>query len=348
MWGRAISRFRGISRLVFVSVFSMAINKLNTNLFGESKLHILASRGSKLGDALLRSFSGFFDLRNSDTLLSSQIFTRYSHQADWLVDTGLDWLRVGNLNSWLNNSYYRDIVASLLSNLLAVVMSVSTIATVSIALRSWLADGHHLYLAFLCESNFNSLGICSLNPLLVRVGADLIVNLLNTLGTNSTGYWVALLFIHNFLNSKFYWVAHCLKSRGANLSRFNNIVHGAVVLGVLIVRNGVCWCRGITVGRGWDMGAIGRGRVAIGRGWGRMAISWGWVGISRFNRGVSRRMPIGKLGCKGQRNHGENCKDLKRNSKCFFSSKQVTAHLHDAASVVYDRVMLGLVSIFIK
>jgi len=222
--GRRISRFGGVSRLVFVSVFSMAIDKLNTNLFGESKLHILASWGSKLGDALLRSFSGFFNLRNSNTLLSSQIFTRYSHQTDWLVDTGLDWLRVGNLNSWLNNSHHRDIVASLLGNLLAVIVSIS-IASVSISLRSWLADGHHLNFAFLCECNFNGLGICSLNPLLVRVCADLIVDLLNALGTDSTGDWVALFFVNNDLDGKLNWVADSLKSWGADFGGLNNILN---------------------------------------------------------------------------------------------------------------------------
>ena len=61
------------------------------------------------------------------------------------------------------------------------------------------------------------------------------------------------------------------------------------------------------------MVAIGRSWVAIGRGWGRMGITWSRVGICRFNRRISRRMSIGKLGCKGQRDHGENCKDLKRN-----------------------------------
>jgi len=222
--GRGVGRFWGIGRLVLVSLFGMAIDKLNTNLLGKSKLNFLASRSSKLGDALLRSFGGFFNFRNSDALLSSQVFTRYSHQRDWLVDTGLDWLRVGNLNSWLNRGNNRDIVASLLSNFLAIVVSVAISVSMSVALRCRLADSHHLDLALLGEGNLDGLCVCSLHPLLVRVGADLVINLLNALGTDSTGDWVALLFVYNFLNSELNRVAHCLKSWGADLSSFNDVM----------------------------------------------------------------------------------------------------------------------------
>ena len=89
-----------------------------------------------------------------------------------------DWHRVGNLNSWFNKGDNRNIVASLLGNLLAVVVSITVV--------SW--------------------------GWLVRVGADLIVNFLNALGTDSTGDWVALFYINNDLDSKLNEVADSLKS----------------------------------------------------------------------------------------------------------------------------------------
>jgi len=204
-----------------MSVLSISIVDLLANLLGESKLNSLASRSSKLGDALLGSLSGVFNLWDSDALLLSEVLAADSWERDWLVDTGLDWLRVGNLNSWLNRGDNRDIVASLLGNLLAVVVSV---AVVSVS-WGWLADGNHLGVALLLECNLNSLGSGFFGLLLVRVGADLVINLLDALGTDSTGDWVALLYINNDLDSELDWVADSLKSRGANFSGFNNILN---------------------------------------------------------------------------------------------------------------------------
>jgi hypothetical protein len=147
------------------------------------------------------------------------VYTADSWEGDGLVDTGLDWLRVGNLNSWLSRGDNGDIVASLLGNLLAVVVS---IAVVSVS-WGWLADSNHLCVALLHKGNLNSLGSCGFNLLLVRVGADLIVDFLNTLGTDRTGDWVALLFVNNDLDSKLNWVADSLEGWGANFSCFNNI-----------------------------------------------------------------------------------------------------------------------------
>jgi len=204
-----------------VSVFGVSIVDLLADLLGESELNILASRGSKLGDALLGSLSGILNLWDSDALLLSKVLTADSWERDWLVDTGLDWLRVGNLNSWLNRGDNRDIVASLLGNLLAVVVSV---AVVSVS-WGWLADGNHLGVTLLVEGNLNSLGSGGFSLLLVRVGADLIVNLLDALGTDGTGDWVALLYIDNDLDGKLNWVADSLKSWGANFGSFNNILN---------------------------------------------------------------------------------------------------------------------------
>ena len=207
--------------LNLVNILSISIVDLLADLLGESELNSLASRGSKLGDALLGSLSGILNLWDSDALLLSKVLTADSWKRDWLVDTGLDWLRVGNLNSWLNRGDNRDIVASLLGNLLAVVVSV---AVVSVS-WGWLADGNHLGVTLLVEGNLNSLGSCGFSLLLVRVGADLIVDLLDALGTDGKGDWVALLYINNDLDGKLNWVADSLKSRGANFSSFNNILN---------------------------------------------------------------------------------------------------------------------------
>jgi len=225
-WITKLSSIRSRGRSIgdwlnIVGILSISVVDLLADLLGESELNILASRSSKLGDALLRSLSGIFNLWDSDALLLSEVLTADSWERDWLVDTGLDWLRVGNLNSWLNRGDNRDIVASLLGDLLAVVVS---IAVVSVS-WGWLADGHHLGVALLVEGDLNSLGSCGFSLLLVGVGADLIVDLLNALGTDSTGDWVTLLSVYNDLDSKLNWVADSFESRGANFSSFDNILN---------------------------------------------------------------------------------------------------------------------------
>ena len=214
------SRRRSIGDwLNIVGILGISIVDLLADLLGESEFNSLASRSSKLGDALLMNLKVLHDFWDSDALLCSEVLAADNDKVDWLVDTGLDWLRVGNLNSWLNSSDNRNIVASLLSNLLAVVVSV---AVVSVS-WGWLADGDHLGVALLDKGNLNSLGSCSFGLLLVRVCADLIVNLLNALGTDGTGDWVALFYVNNDLDGKLNWVADSLKSWGANFGRFNNI-----------------------------------------------------------------------------------------------------------------------------
>jgi len=204
-----------------MNILSISIVDLLANLLGESKINSLASRSSKLGDALLFNLNIILHLWDSDTLLLSEILAADHNQINWLVDTGLDWLRVGNLNSWLNRGDNRDIIASLLGNLLAVVVSV---AVVSVS-WGWLADGNHLGVTLLLKGNLNSLGSGLFGLLLVRVGADLVIDLFNTLGTNSTGDWVALLFVNNDLDGKLNGVADSLKSWGANFSSLNNILN---------------------------------------------------------------------------------------------------------------------------
>jgi len=204
-----------------MSILSISIVDLLAHLLGKGKLNILASRSSKLGDTLLRGLGGVFNLRNCYALLLSKILTADSWERDRFVDTGLDWLRVGNLNSWLNRGDNRNIVASFLGNFLTVVVS---IAVVSI---TWgrLADGHHLGITLLLERDLNSLGSCGFSLLLVGVGADLVVNDRHTLGTDSPGDRVALLSVNDNFSGDFDVLTDSLKSRGADLSRFNYILN---------------------------------------------------------------------------------------------------------------------------
>jgi len=214
LWGRSIGDW-----LSLMDILSISVVDLLADLLGESEVNSLASRSSKLGDALLFNLNIIHDLWDNDALFGSEVLAADDNQVDWLVDTGLDWLRVGNLNCGLGGGNNGDIVASLLGNLLAVVVSV---AVVSVS-WGWLADGDHLGVTLLDKGNLNSLGSGGFGLLLVRVGADLVVDLLNALGTDGTGNWVALLNINNDLDSELNWVADSLKGWGANFGSLNNI-----------------------------------------------------------------------------------------------------------------------------
>merc|ERR1712106_735674 len=164
---------RGIGDwLNLMDILSISVVNLLTDLLGESEVNSLASRSSKLGDALLFNLNIIHDLWDYDALFGGEVLAADDNQVDWFVDTGLDWLSVGNLNCGLHRGNNRDIVASLLGNLLAVVVSV---AVVSVS-WGWLADGDHLGVANLLVGNLNSLGSGSFSLLLVRIRTDLIVN----------------------------------------------------------------------------------------------------------------------------------------------------------------------------
>jgi hypothetical protein len=268
--------------LRLISILSISIVDLLADLLGEGQLNILAGRGSQGSDTLLKGLRDSLNLRNSDALLLRQVLTADSGEEDGLVDTGLDWLRVDNIDSRLNNSEDRDIVASLLGNLLAVVVAV---AVISIS-RGRLAHSNHLGVTLLLEGNLNSLGSSSLSLGLVRVGADLIVNLLNALRAHSPGDCVALFSINHILAGKLNRVAHSLEGRGANFSGLNNIQNCAVMLGLFIPMVGrLVVDRGrLVVDRGWLV--VDRGRF-VGRGmdnWGMVGYDWGGMDSVSYNR----------------------------------------------------------------
>ena len=197
------------------------VHNLLADLLGEGELDGGAGWGSQLGDALLNGGNGLLDLWDGDTLLSSEVLAGDDWKVNWLVDAGLDWFRVGDLDSWLNWGDNWGVVAGLLGNFLAVVV---TIAVVSIS-WGWLAHCHHLDIAFSVEGDLNSLGIGSLLLLLVGVGADLILLNLDALRADSSGDGVALLYVDDLLDGKFNWGTDSLESWSANLSRLNNILN---------------------------------------------------------------------------------------------------------------------------
>jgi len=204
-----------------MGILSISVVDFLANLLGESKFDSLASRSSKLSDALLRALSRVLNFWDGDAFLFGEVLTADSWERDRLVDTGLDGFRIDNLNSGLNRGDDRNIVASLLGNFLAVIVSV---AVISVS-WGWLADCDHLGVTLLLECNFNCLGIGGFSLLLVGVSTDFIVNLLNAFSADSAGDWVTLFSVNDDLDGKFDWVANSLKGWGADLSSFNNILN---------------------------------------------------------------------------------------------------------------------------
>jgi len=213
-----------------VGVLSISIVELLADLLGEGEVNVLTGRGSQLGDALLMLLNTLFHLRDGDTLLSSQVLTADSDQVNGLVNTGLDGLREGNHDSRLHRGHNGDIVASLLGNLLAVVVAIAVVAVA----RGGLADSDHLGVTLLLIRHLHSLGCGVNNLLLVRVDTDLIGDNFYGFTANCAGNGVALFNIYDPLYWDFNVLTDCFKSWGAHFSRFNNINNRAVVLGFLV------------------------------------------------------------------------------------------------------------------
>jgi len=207
--------------LDIMGLLSISVVDLLADLLGEGELNGGARWGSQLGDALLNGGDGLLDLWDGDALLSGEVLARDDWEVNWLVDAGLDWLRVGNSDGWLNWGDNWGVVAGLLGNFLAVVVSVAVVSV------SWgrLAHGHHLGVALSLEGDLNSLGIGVLLLLLVGVGTDLILFNLDALRADSSGDGVALLSVDDLLDGKFNWGTDSLESWGANFSGLNNILN---------------------------------------------------------------------------------------------------------------------------
>ena len=315
---------RGIGGLlVFVGVLGESIDNLNADLLGEGQLDGLTGRGGQLSDALLKGLGHILNLGDGDALLLGQVFARDSGQGDGLVDAGLDWLGVGDLNGGLDNGDNGNVVACLLGDLLAVIVAV---ASISVSVGGWLAHGDHLGDALLLEGNFNSLCGGGLRLGLIGVGADLIVNLLDGLSADGSCDGVALLTVDDSLADQLNRAADSLESGGAHFGGLNDILDCAVVLGVFVGG-------GMVVG---GCGVISRGGMVSGSS----VISWGGMvsgsssvvgGSGVMDRGAVAGgvenvggggvMDRGADIASHQRNKSEHCKSLKKTNRNFITIK---------------------------
>ena len=102
----------------------MTVVDLLADLLGEGQLNGLAVGLSKTSNALVNGLSDDLDLWDGDALLLSQVLTGDSGQRDGLVDAGLDGLGVGDGDGGVDDGDHGEVVASLLGDLLAVVLVV--------------------------------------------------------------------------------------------------------------------------------------------------------------------------------------------------------------------------------
>jgi len=215
------------------SLSSKPVHQLLALLLGQGELNRLASWLNKASYTFVNALAVILNSRDSDALLLTEVLAADPWQGDGLVDTRLDRFRVGDLNLRLHNSNNRDIDASLLSNLLTVVLTIS-MRPMSISILGRLTDSDHLGVTLLVKSNLDSLGCGGFCFWPVRVGADLIVNGLSAFRADSPGDSVALLSVHNPLDGEGDRAAGGLKGGSADLSQFHSIFYSAVVLGVFI------------------------------------------------------------------------------------------------------------------
>merc|ERR1719500_853423 len=244
----------------------MAVVDLLVDLLGEGELDSLAVGGAEGGDALVDGLSDGLNLGDGDALLLREVLAADPGKADGLVHAGLDGLGVDDLDLGLDNGDHGCVVASLLGDLLAVVVAVAAIA-VSVP---GLADGHHHGLALLDEADLDSLGGGDLGLGLVAVAAHLVVDLLGALSADSPGDDVALLHVLDGLPGELHGGAGSLNVGGAHIGLLHHVEHGAVVLGVLVSIGGLVvgglMVSGGGVGIGGGGVTIGGGGVTIGGG----------------------------------------------------------------------------------
>merc|ERR1719192_1043416 len=148
-------------------LMSVSVDKFDTDLFGEGELNLLAGRFSKSSNALGNSDGGVFDGGNGDGALFDEVFAANDGEVDGFVDTGLDGAGVFDFDGDVDGGDNGHVVGGGLSNLLAVVVSVSSVSVVS-----GLADGDHLDIGLLLEGDLNGFGGGGLGGLFVVVGAD--------------------------------------------------------------------------------------------------------------------------------------------------------------------------------
>jgi len=277
-WGRG----SGISGC-WCRLMGITVDKLNTDLFGEGELNLLA--GGDTNDSLA---VGNNDLRidnggNLDGLFLRDISAGNNGKGDGFVNTDLLGGGVGNGDGDINGGDNGNIVLLFGGNLLAVVVSVSTMSVSSMSVVSGLADSDHLDVGNLLEGNYDGFGNGVSRFLFVKVCADFLGNNIDGFGTDGTGDGVCVWDIFNDLDGESEIFTRGSNGRCADLSDFNHIDNGAVLFGFLITVSTMVGGRvsisrgGVTISRGMVDGSwVIRGR-GISRG--GVSISWGRVNV---------------------------------------------------------------------
>jgi len=274
---------RGISGLwVWGGLMGVSVDKLDTDLFGEGELNLLAGGDTDFSLAVGNNDLGVDNGGNLDGLFFRDISAGNNGKGDGFGNTDLLGGGVGNGDGDIDGGDNGDIVGGFLGNLFAVVVSVSTISSMSISLVSGLADSDHLDVGNLLEGNFDGLGNGVSRFLFVEVCADFLGNNLNGFGTDGTGDSVCVWDIFNDLDGESDIFTRGSNGWGADLSDFSHINDRAVLFGFLItvsmVGGRVSISRGgVTISRGMVDGSwVIRGR-GVSRG--RVSISWGRVNV---------------------------------------------------------------------
>jgi len=277
-WGRG----SGISGC-WCRLMGITVDKLNTDLFGEGELNLLAG-----GDTNFSLAVGNNDLRidnggDLDGTFLRDISAGNNGKGDGFVNTDLLGGRVGNGDGDIDGGDNGDIVGGFLGNLLAVVVSVSTMSISSMSVVSGLADSDHLDFGNLLEGNFDGFGNGVSRFLFVKVCADFLGNNIDGFSTDGTGDSVCVWDIFNDLDGESDIFTGNFNGWGADLSNFSHIDNRAVLFGFLITvstgvggRISISRC-GVTISRAMVDGSwVRRGR---GRGWGGVSRCWGMVKV---------------------------------------------------------------------
>jgi len=277
----SMGRGRGISRFwVWGGLMGVSVDKLDTDLFGEGELNLLAG-----GDTDFSLAVGNNDLRidnggNLDGLFLRDVSAGNNGKGDGFVNTDLLGGRVSNGDGDIDGGNNGDIVLLFGGNLLAVVVSVSTISSMSVV--SGLADSDHLDVGNLLKGNFDGFGNSVSRFLFIIVCADFLGNNLNGFSTDGTGDSVCVWDIFNDLDGESDIFTRGSNGRCADLSDFSHINNRAVLFGFLItvsmVGGRVSISRGgVTISGGMVDGSwVIRGR-GVSRG--GVSISWGRVNV---------------------------------------------------------------------
>jgi len=224
-------RIHGRLFLVMLSSISVgvSVHNLNAAFLGEVENNSVAVWSSNFCFADLMSLLSFLNLWNCDALFSNDVFAAHSDNFQRLVNTHLGGLR-DNKSLWLNVVLeFWGIVASLLSNLLAV-----NLMTIPVLLVAWVTDSDHL-----CDTRSGvdhrdgfSLSFDILRS--VGVDTDFIGDGLDRLRADCAGDRVALFFVNNALHSHSNILTNGGKCGCASLGILLDLGNSAVVFWVLV------------------------------------------------------------------------------------------------------------------